>query len=536
MRPLQLSIPFALTIPSLALASEFSDFRIPEHRWQTLSVRADAWGYRSHESGTQYTDSRRNVQGALGTDASWAIDADSHRYLLSLSAAAGGGRDRSSFESVFDAPSYWERHDDDSESRDVSERWGLAAELRRFPWRAPFGVLLRGRGFANYAQSWSNESRAREFRESQTSRRSESARDEERWTYLYFFQGDISLGHGRVRDATSVQWTRFLEARLLETGAIRAPLSRLTREKIAALFYLRPSLGAAHDRPDRFFWRELERLLREDPSVDEERLDAFTWLRADEPYVAPRASFLRQSGHFVGLLTSFQGDHGVIRWTHNFVGADFQDDTLVSRFSGTFSEHERVTSDAVMLGAEAEFHLPAGLRWQVDVDGRLLASNRDFPHTVSLTSNAGAGYLVADRWAVSVSQTRFYSKNQSLPPFDRLGRWQASYGISVGFFAEDRVLVQLSASEAQGRWLRGGYGEPVPSLARYSRDAAFSLGLTYRFVGALQAPGLIEPMHLLPLGGEPTEQPPLSRGRDGVSERLRVPPNLAYHAPVASRK
>ena len=28
MRPLQLSIPFALTIPSLALASEFSDFRM----------------------------------------------------------------------------------------------------------------------------------------------------------------------------------------------------------------------------------------------------------------------------------------------------------------------------------------------------------------------------------------------------------------------------------------------------------------------------------------------------------------------------
>ena len=30
MRPLPLAIPVALAIPSLALASEFSDFRIPE--------------------------------------------------------------------------------------------------------------------------------------------------------------------------------------------------------------------------------------------------------------------------------------------------------------------------------------------------------------------------------------------------------------------------------------------------------------------------------------------------------------------------
>ena len=270
MRPLPLAIPVALTVPSLALASEFSDFQIPEHRWQTLSVSFDASGHRYRENGS-YPTRDRNVEGTLGTSASWARDGDKRSYILSLDGAVSGDRRFRSDEHSYVSLQGSTHVGDETELRNVSERWNLTAELRRFPWRAPFGGLIRGRWIADYEQSWRSEERKEDNRDTLGFRRSENSRRYETWGYRHFLEADVSLGHGRVRDASGVQWARVLEARLLEIGAIRAPLSRGAKEKIAALYYLRPSLGLAHERPERFFWREVERVLREDGVVDEQR-------------------------------------------------------------------------------------------------------------------------------------------------------------------------------------------------------------------------------------------------------------------------
>jgi hypothetical protein len=148
-----------------------------------------------------------------------------------------------------------------------------------------------------------------------------------------------------------------------------------------------------------------------------------------------------------------------------------------------------------MVGAEAEFHLPAGTRWQIDASSRALASNRDFPHNLDLTSSASASCFVADRWAVagSVSQARLYTLGGS--SYSRPDDWRVSYGLSAGFFVEDRLLLGATALETQESERYDRH--------YYSRDARFSLGLTYRFIGALQAPGLIEPMRLLPVTKAP---------------------------------
>src|SRR5205823_173566 len=161
----------------------------------------------------------------------------------------------------------------------------------------------------------------------------------------HLLTADVSLGHGRVRDATGVQLARLLEARLLEAGAIRAPLSRAAKERIAALYYLRPSLSVAHERPDRFFWREVGRVLRE-------------------------------------------------------------------------------------VGAEAELHLPAGPRWQIDASGRVVGQNHKFPRTADVYSSAAASYLVADRWAItgSVFQARYIRRAGPFQVYASDG-WSVAYSI-----------------------------------------------------------------------------------------------------------
>jgi len=496
MRPLPLAIPVALAIPSVVLASEFSDFRIPEHRWQTLSVSFDASGSRYRENGYSPVRASRELQGSSGTVATWARDGDKRSYILSLDGAVSGNRRFRSEEYSFVSLQDSTHARDETESRNVSERWGLTAELRHFPWRAPFGALIRGRWNADYGQLWESQKSRRDRIDTLGFRRSENSRRDELWVYRNSLEADVSLGHGRVRDASGVQWARVLEARLLQIGAIRAPLSRGAKEKIAALFYLRPSLWTAHERPDRFFWREVERVLREDGVVDDQHLDAFAWLRAAEPYgvSAAQASFSRPSGHYLGALATFERQPVIGRQTSSFEDVSFSNDTLVARYAGEYSRRAHVSPEAVMVGAEAELHLPAGPRWQIDASGRVVGQNHKFPRTADVNSSAAASYLVADRWAItgSVFQARHIRRAGPFQVYASEG-WSVAYSIGAAFFVEDRLLLRLSASENQDRY----------SQRDYRRESRFSLGLTYRFIGALQAPGLIDPMRLLPVTKPP---------------------------------
>ncbi len=86
--------------------------------------------------------------------------------------------------------------------------------------------------------------------------------------------GSISVGVGRVRDATSVYQTQVLEQRLLRTGALKRRLSRDAIRQLAKLFSMQGDFGLVHDYPGKHFWREVERILRENGSLAGESLDA----------------------------------------------------------------------------------------------------------------------------------------------------------------------------------------------------------------------------------------------------------------------
>jgi hypothetical protein len=302
------------------------------------------------------------------------------------------------------------------------------------------------------------------------------------------------VGWGRVRDATGVYDAYVLERRLTKDGAISGPLSRATRRKLAALSYLAPRFGAVHDRSKRFFWREVERILREDDAFDEGAWGAFAMMRADEPVAF---GSLRQAGYFVGPTIEASVRHETMRRTMRLHSLAFRNDTLVSSIDFPFSDSQRRLGDVARAGMQAELHAPVGWRWQIDLAGRLLSPPRDFLEALEIRSDARVSYRVADRWAVHgfVNQARDLS--EPFPGTDRrVGGWTVNYGATLSFYAEDRLSFDLRAEEGQAH-----QRSPIAGDFRYLRGAQVMIGTTYRFLGGLDAPGLIEPTRSLSLGG-----------------------------------
>ena len=61
--------------------------------------------------------------------------------------------------------------------------------------------------------------------------------------------------------------------------------------------------------------------------------------------------------------------------------------------------------------------------------------------------------------------------------------WQVVYGLTLGYYLEDRAQITASVVESQIQ------DRP---LAGYQRHGEVRLGISYRFLGSLDAPGLID--------------------------------------------
>src|SRR5439155_78738 len=66
-------------------ASEFSRFRIPEHRWYSLTTDLFGSAQPGHARDSTRSEETGYLAGALGTTATWMLDADDRRYALQLS-------------------------------------------------------------------------------------------------------------------------------------------------------------------------------------------------------------------------------------------------------------------------------------------------------------------------------------------------------------------------------------------------------------------------------------------------------------------
>src|SRR5262249_42499960 len=156
----------------------------------------------------------------------------------------------------------------------------------------------------------------------------------------------------------------------------------------------------AHDRPTKYFWGELERLLREDGVLSAGGLDAYSVQRLLEPLSITGRTIARARGYSVGPLVELRS-----RQFHASSGvggssAFYQDDSLLDAIEEPLSRRKtNRREDFVLSGLFVNYHRPIGMHWQADGTSRALVTESG--DRVELSTALQGIWLVTDRWLAS---------------------------------------------------------------------------------------------------------------------------------------
>ena len=302
--------------------------------------------------------------------------------------------------------------------------------------------------------------------------------------YLGFGDFTLGLGAGRLRSLNGAHDAWTIEQRLAANGRLAHPLSEAARMRLAQLSYARGGLSAAHERSSKHYWREVERILREDGALTGTSLDAYALLRLFEPWT--RNSFLRRARGFTVMLSA------TLREAHGHTDLDNFGES-VFRINGVpfsssafrLSQRNRRDTDEVLGGLQFEYQRPVGHRGQLGAftRARYGGGRRRITEVFSL---AEAGWEIADRWSAS-STIRQLSGNERIEGLAIPPNWRVDWHNSLDYWLEDSWSVALSYTLTQSN---KRFQPRQSAFNSYSRDAQVTFGIEWRPSGRFDAPGL----------------------------------------------
>jgi len=461
-----------------AADSAYREFRIPEHSWWQwvagVSGAANhsdqsAFPGQSYRSGSFRGQLSTSAQGGHETDPlvqSWSADVrfnGERRHEEQLRVDPGG------------------EATGEFSNRGLFEVLGATYSLRAYPWSFPLALTAGVSQRFDFQQSSSSSDYT--WRDPVTVTQDLSSISTGAW--IYRAQVNLGIGVGRVRDATPVYEAQVLEDRLLETGALSRPLTRPARERLAALFATEGRFVFAHGRPDKYFWGEIGRVLAEDSALASGSIDLYDAHRILEP-VTIRGSVLRPAGWFVGPAVYLQSSqfHRVSEFAQS--QSVYVADTLLfaSGFGSTTTNYSR--QDVIQTALVAEYHHPAGHRWQYDAFHVTRIGESGVP--MFANTNASVMWIVSDRWFVSGSLGHALEWNGH--GTDRaVERWDVSAGVDVSYFVEDSWAFTVTTREFQSH-----------RPDHFQRAGEFAFSITRVISGLFDAPGLVSAMRPTPGG------------------------------------
>jgi hypothetical protein len=302
--------------------------------------------------------------------------------------------------------------------------------------------------------------------------------------YQGFASAAFGVGYGRVRDVTGVYEAQVLERRLTAMEHLKQPLSNDTRQRLAQLFAMQSLFGEAHDRSDRYFWRQVERILDLDSAVVDSTLDAWTLLRVLEPStlgvpLARRAGW-RVTGSYVAA-----SNWGHLDLHNRLESVTLDNGVPTSSSRSDFDERHSLDQNHGFVRFDGTYHRPVGMRWQAG--GSAAIAYGDGPdRRIMLQSSVEADHLIADRWIASAALSHQLDSIRSggvrVSP-----EWVVTAQLQLAYFIEDAWAAFVGERLLQAR-------PAVPfgtsSFDAFSRQHELQIGLTWRPVGRFEAPGL----------------------------------------------
>ena len=463
-----------LLLPCIVHAEDpYADFRVPQHRSFSWFVQAQG-SANSFQRDTDPAVSREgSASGRLLTEMLWTSESEARQSDLGCELQASWNQARTRFESS-SPPSEGSSH-----RRFDGQSLIVGADHMAYLGDSRFSIGMDAKTRIDFDQS--RDSQAEHF----TSGTFEQFSGSELQTQLYrqFGNASLGIGYGRVRDVTGVFDAQLIEQRLRATGRLTRTLSSAALLRLAQLHDVSGGFFSAHDRAARYFWREAERILRDDGALTDSTLDAYSLVRLFEPAFA-RQGFRRTRGGLIRpyLFGSETRGHQDRDWRNSRL--DLDNGTPVLDSKSEFSERGRLNRKDAGVGISAEYHRPVGMRWQSDVFAGTSyggGSRRE----LGVNSSGQVRYMIADRWFAGAMLRHSFSSLR-LNGVRTEPEWSLDGRTDLSYLVEDSWSLDLTytLSQLQSR-NRERFFSPF-----FERSSGLAFGLTYRPAGRFDAPGL----------------------------------------------
>lgn len=489
---LVLAVLLLISAPCVARSVEFADFRIPANRvllW-TGSVNGSArWqGYTDvqghNESGGEY--------GNLSTDFFYRRETDSRLRDLSVGVRGAGDRSHDASRRTETFLSLSAR---DAMERSVHGTVSIREIEHWYPATLPVNVIGECSAYLDDGRRWAS---SRELVTDTTGYYIEGSDAFNQWDYANTLTGSLGVGVGRVRNATGLYEAMVFEQRLLVSGALSRPLGPEAKRQLAALFYARADYSGTMDRPASTVWGAIEEILHRDGALAGDALDARRLFETVNPFIGsrgygspdalPRSPVVRLRGWSVRALASAQTAQRIRREERNRTAVFISGGPpFVSRSFDRASQ----PADVVGGGVAAEFHRPAGLRWQLDASLRAEVSVASKRHGFAERATGSATFIVADRWLASTSLAHERIVQPGTPGFRARyagDGWALENTASLAYWLNDHLNLNLSLRQAWSHYR----SDPYSYLGTGNRGqyGQVNFGLVYRFAGFTEIPGI----------------------------------------------
>ena len=463
-------VALCLVLPRRGHADDYRDFRVPDYRLLSWNLDLTGTGSASRFAPSGGTDNRSTL-GRFEFRSPFQADdvTESRERFISLNLQSSPlmQTGQSTGGSLSPGSSF--------EFRGIERDY--AGQANWFESRYPGANALAWNWGASFYARMIDQDNADDYFRVAPGGEEHLSYQNRRTTYFYTGSASLGLGRGRVRDVSGVYEAQVLESRLLETGRLLRPLTPGGRQRLAELFYLSDGITSVHDRPSKYLWTEIERVLAADGALQDGTLDAWSALRALEP-VMLLAGSNRRAGRFVGLFGFASADRGHQDTQERQESTIIQNGVIVSYYNLESSSRTDIEQDDAGVGLEWSENHPLSMRSQLDLRSRLKWGSHE---TLSGLFILGMRHMIADRWdAELVGQydaTAWTTGGQRSEP-----DWFVTARGTLAYLIEDSWSLQASYqtfhSQSRERDL------PAYQLA----DHEITLGVTYRAAGRFGAP------------------------------------------------
>jgi hypothetical protein len=233
----------------------------------------------------------------------------------------------------------------------------------------------------------------------------------------------IGMGIGKQRNVTPVVSAIRFQERLKQLNMLNSDLSEKTIENLAQQFYKQTYYSTIHERPDKYFWQDIEKTLSEDGvTLKDLNMYADAYLRESVNEVR----FLRSEALMTGVNLRFQ--------YQNYYSAS-------TGYGHNINEQFLTLGEAYFIYSH-QLDLNSQLNIGMKINGGPNITKHPYERQqYLLTGNAGYNYELTDRLVASLNNIF----NLQFINYDRQEKYLTNnLGLDLKYFIEDNLSLNAT--------------------------------------------------------------------------------------------